>query len=385
MWPTLFLIAALITGFTTIGILLARSSRLPTDRWLVGVVLVFMGAVCHNLLLEARVYERNPALYFLPVIAQLFIGPMFWFYARGMMGREPMALLSRCIHLAPGVIQLGIQVWAFQLDNDPKYAFWSTTYEPWLQPLIFWLGQVSMIAYLYASHRMLDAWRNAMEGQFSNIDPVALHWLDRLLLLFGALVLVSITLGAVPKSFSAAVLPTDVLKTMIVCAIGWQGLRQARIVRAEQEVAIIPETAPSHPLEPVEEASSIVVQLVEPEPLPVTPIDEALLLRLDSLMRERKLYQRPDLTITDLAHEAGVPSKQVSSTINNGHQITFLTYVNRFRVNAVKEALAEGKHRNLSLLGVALEAGFNSKSTFNRVFRELTGSTPSEWLKTLAP
>jgi AraC-like DNA-binding protein len=382
MLPTLFLIIALITGFTTIGILLARSMRLRTDRWLLGIVLVFMGAVCHNLLLEVRVYERNPSLYFLPVIAQLFVGPLFWFYARGMMGREPMPLLQRCVHLVPGAFQLAVQVWAFQLDDERKYQFWSEAYEPWIQPTIFWAGQVSMVAYLLVLHRALVGWRGAMEGQFSNLDPVALRWLDRLVLMFGALVLVSITLGMVPNSFSAAVLPTDVLKTVIVCAIGWQGLRQARIVQAQQVVAV-----PNIPSEvsviPGEEEKPIVVQPVEPVPATKPSFAPLILVRIEEAMQQQALYTRPDLNLTDVAAAVGLPAKVVSATINAGKQMTFLSFVNGYRVREVMRALQAGEQRSKSLLGIALEAGFNSKTTFNRVFREQEGVTPSAWMERL--
>jgi len=50
----------------------------------------------------------------------------------------------------------------------------------------------------------------------------------------------------------------------------------------------------------------------------------------------------------------------------------------------MKGALSQGRHDQLSLLGIALDCGFNSKSTFNRVFREEEGLTPSEWLKRIA-
>ncbi|MCD4696832.1 MAG: helix-turn-helix domain-containing protein [Bacteroidales bacterium] len=57
--------------------------------------------------------------------------------------------------------------------------------------------------------------------------------------------------------------------------------------------------------------------------------------------------------------------------------------VNNYRVEEVKRLMAEGKHEHYTLLAIALEAGFNSKSSFNRIFKEFTGSTPSHYKKTL--
>jgi AraC-like DNA-binding protein len=72
---------------------------------------------------------------------------------------------------------------------------------------------------------------------------------------------------------------------------------------------------------------------------------------------------------------------QVSEVINNGFNKNFNDFVNSYRVNAFKSMLEENKHEQLSLLGLAHECGFNSKATFNRVFKKLTHYSPSEYLK----
>ncbi|MEX0291269.1 MAG: helix-turn-helix domain-containing protein, partial [Flavobacteriaceae bacterium] len=59
----------------------------------------------------------------------------------------------------------------------------------------------------------------------------------------------------------------------------------------------------------------------------------------------------------------------------------FNDFVNEYRVQAVKDMLHSGKQQKLSLLGIAHECGFNSKATFNRAFRKLSGTSPSEFLK----
>jgi AraC-like DNA-binding protein len=73
----------------------------------------------------------------------------------------------------------------------------------------------------------------------------------------------------------------------------------------------------------------------------------------------------------------------LSQIINKGLHRRFNGYINDFRLRAIKQALQEGAHQRMSLLGIALDCGFNSKATFNRVFRKQFGQTPSEYPRQL--
>ncbi len=81
-----------------------------------------------------------------------------------------------------------------------------------------------------------------------------------------------------------------------------------------------------------------------------------------------------------MAKEANMTRAQLSQVINSGFHKNFNDFINSFRVNAFKEKLNEGKHEQLSLLGIAFDCGFNSKATFNRVFKKITHTSPSEFL-----
>jgi AraC-like DNA-binding protein len=65
--------------------------------------------------------------------------------------------------------------------------------------------------------------------------------------------------------------------------------------------------------------------------------------------------------------------------INERFQLNFFDFINQYRVSEVKERIADPKNDNFTLLGIALESGFNSKSAFNRIFKKLTGQTPSQF------
>jgi AraC-like DNA-binding protein len=97
------------------------------------------------------------------------------------------------------------------------------------------------------------------------------------------------------------------------------------------------------------------------------------------LMEDDKIYLNPNLNLQDFADQAGMSRAQLSETINSGFKQNFNDFVNSYRVKAFKDKLKAQKHLQLSLLGVAEECGFNSKATFNRVFRKFTNTTPTQY------
>ena len=74
---------------------------------------------------------------------------------------------------------------------------------------------------------------------------------------------------------------------------------------------------------------------------------------------------------------------ELSEAINSGVGKNFNDFVNSYRVKEVEQMLQDGKQEQLSLLGIALECGFNSKATFNRVFKKMTGQSPSQYVSSL--
>ena len=96
-------------------------------------------------------------------------------------------------------------------------------------------------------------------------------------------------------------------------------------------------------------------------------------------MKDEKLYQEPQLTLQNLADKIEVPSYQLSQAINEGMNMNFYDLVNSYRVEEAKRLLLDEKNKNLTILSVGFEAGFNSTTTFNTVFKKFTGLTPAEF------
>jgi len=98
-------------------------------------------------------------------------------------------------------------------------------------------------------------------------------------------------------------------------------------------------------------------------------------------MDNEKPYLDGKLSLKDVATHLGISVNHLSQVINEQLQKSFFDFVNTYRVEEVKRLLNESRHEQLTLLAVAYDSGFNSKSSFNSIFKKLTGMTPSEYVK----
>lgn len=103
--------------------------------------------------------------------------------------------------------------------------------------------------------------------------------------------------------------------------------------------------------------------------------------KLNQLMLDEEPYLEPDLTLSKLAKQLSISTNQLSYVINQGFEDNFHGYINMFRVKKAKHLLLDKKSDHLSIIGVAFESGFSSKTAFNTTFKKITDTTPSEFKK----
>lgn len=106
---------------------------------------------------------------------------------------------------------------------------------------------------------------------------------------------------------------------------------------------------------------------------------EKLWATLENLMHQQEPYLNPELDLAALARQTDTTPNKLSQVINTYAGLKFNDYVNRYRVEKTKLLMTDPGYQNYSLLGMAYEAGFTSKATFNRVFKKFEQCTPSEY------
>ena len=117
------------------------------------------------------------------------------------------------------------------------------------------------------------------------------------------------------------------------------------------------------------------------EPVPASPANQ-LMQRIEALMEEQRLYLNSDLKMGDVAAKLGVHQNEVSACINNCKGYSFSQFINGYRVTYAQQLLCDHPEKKMAQVG--LESGFANDTTFYRVFKSITGFTPSEWLSSVS-
>ncbi|MBC2843690.1 AraC family transcriptional regulator [Winogradskyella flava] len=114
-------------------------------------------------------------------------------------------------------------------------------------------------------------------------------------------------------------------------------------------------------------------------------LDEKEIHKIESLVKAyfeiEKGYRRPELSLSILANEINTTTNKLSWVLNNIYKKAFYELVNEYRVADFSQRIHENKHKEFTLISIAFEVGFNSKSTFYKAFKEITEMTPTAYIK----
>lgn len=105
--------------------------------------------------------------------------------------------------------------------------------------------------------------------------------------------------------------------------------------------------------------------------------------RLKIYMQKHKPYLNNTLSLSELAENSAMSRHTLSWVINEKLSSNFYSFINSYRVDEFKSKISDPQYRHFTILAVAVECGFNSKATFNRIFKQRTGLTPNQYIKTL--
>ena len=332
----------------------------------------------------------NDVLFFL-------YGPLLFLYAAALTAPTDQPGKAWWFHFLPCLLLIGIYaltlfsqsptiklqsegIESFQQATASRFAITAT----WRSYLEFASG-IHELIYIGFTLRLLRAHTQRIKETFSKIDEINLNWLRLLTALTGLIVAVDLALfcfvQANALAFDKAVSVILLLCALLIYAIGYMGLRQPEIFSAaivgndktpafEPDNSPLPDTAETEPGREKYYKSSLTSEQAE-----------AGVAQLLEAMAAQKFYLQGDLKLSEVAEALRLSPNNLSQLLNEQLGKNFYDFVNGYRVEAAKELLTDPAQDNLTLLAIAYEAGFNSKSTFNSVFKKHCQVTPSEFKK----
>jgi AraC-like DNA-binding protein len=236
---------------------------------------------------------------------------------------------------------------------------------------------LSGIVYVPLSLIRLLKYRKSIVHQFSNTDKINFNWLLYLIIWIGAIWIIVLFVQDGTFVFTVAAL--------FVLWLGYFGIKQVQVF-SRNVPELLSEPSPAagwdageSNADDAEEESpgSSKYQRSTLREEDATLIYE----RLKHLMTEEKPFTNPDLTLNDLAKSLDVHPNHLSQVINSIENKSFYDLINEKRVEEFISLVSHPSARQYTLLGLAFDCGFNSKASFNRNFKKLTGLSPSDYLK----
>lgn len=370
----LFFLGA-VHGLMLTFLLVSKKVNQLSNRILAALMLVFTIDLAMAAFLSVGLHQGYPHVIGLDFSITLLYGPLLYLYTETLIKGSEKLSLSQKKHFIPFVL-LTLYFLPFYFNSgEVKLDMISESGE--LQYGSSWITHFKVVyslAYLPFIIFELYKYRKRIRANYSTLEKRNLDWLQGFVL---AGTLLGITAGMLytVSSFSDMLSEytnfTLLASTIFVYSIGYMGLKQAEFFTPVEAVE-------SKPIEQPEIATESYSRSGLDENL-----GKELHQQLCGLMENEQPYLRSDLSLSELAGLMDISSHYLTEVINKYADESFYDFVNSYRIENVKQAIANPEFGNYTLLGIGLESGFNSKSSFNSVFKKHTGLTPSQYKKSL--
>jgi len=319
-------------------------------------------------------------------VAPLIIGigflmiPLQYLYAKYLIYNTSRMASSDRIHFLPFLLwEMFWLIALLTLQSHPHLWEFAIGSETGNQPFILfhWLVIIQACLYFYYTLRVLNSYTRKFKKVFSSLDQVKLDWLRYMTYLALALV-AGFLLENISRLFGTRLSNqfafSSILLAIYVYAIGYLGLFKSEAFTSPVISGNIKEIDETNSTKPITSSGN----KYEKSGLPPEKA-ERYREKLLRLMDEDKPYQDSELTLKQLADMLSISPHNLSEVLNIKLGKNFFDFVNEYRVEQVKTHLVDPDKVNLTILSIAYDAGFNSKSSFYTIFKKATGMTPSEY------
>jgi len=328
--------------------------------WL-AVIAIFLGA---GLLPFQVVNYFKPGIF--PVL--FLLGPLLYLYVSSLAVEDFRFRPIMFVHLAPLLL---VSVHRSLSDAVPISS--SLGYNNVYYSLLI----VSLTFYWFLSLTLILKHRKSIPYHFSNYTPKnSLTWLIFVLSAFLVLFLAHFM-----HSFLRRVLGAEVLKfpvfpvnlTLFTFIMIFFGINQSAIYNKEK----LKSDSPDEPDSSDEQQPKYIRPALNE--LQIGEMNQTVV----HFLKMKKPFLNPEYNLQMMADDLNLSRHKLSQVINHSQKKNFYKFINAFRVEEVKEKLADPAYEHFTVLGIGLECGFNSKTSFNRIFKEETGLTPTEYKRNL--
>lgn len=315
-------------------------------------------------------YQNTKINYWL-IALTLAIGPLIYLYIRSVTSRFRFSRKD-LLHFIPALLYVILKIFIFVFDAmqpgfaDTQNGFLKSDLEfVYISPIITVIERLQFTLYLAFAIQLYVIFRKQIQQYFSDAYSLQLNWIRNFLYICTFLFLFDLFQSTI-NAFIVELSWTQnwwyqILSAVSIIYIGISGYFTDTSILQEMDIGFAPR-------------SNRTINQQD-------PIIQKGKIKLDKIIDDHQPYLNPNLNLSELAELMQMSSSALSELINIGYGVNFNDFVNAYRIKSFKSMIDKGRHQQLSLVGIALDCGFNSKATFNRVFRRQVGMSPSEYLE----
>ncbi|MFS2005768.1 helix-turn-helix domain-containing protein [Duganella sp. CT11-25] len=353
----LFLLAIGQGILLTISLLSGRQPEMrAANRLLSALLLIFSAILGHTWLGLNHLYPQYPHSALSIATLGFAVGPLLYLYLHAMLSDQPLGRRA-LLHFVPFAVAT-LAMMPFYLRSADEKLAWMRQWNgwPWYLTLAGLAKLAILLFYIRASYRLMRR---------VPADSDLVHDLRRLMRIW--MVSAALSVVALAMSIADAERPVSgdavdgIALMLFVFGTAFTAMRLPLGYRPRT----LPPPSPPRPRYAGNQLS--------------TADRDAFLVRLTACMEHDRPYRNGELKLEELAAQVAMTPHELSRLINEHCGANFADYLNRYRVETLKNALHDPGQASASILDLALAAGFNSKSAMNRAFKKQTGLTPGEF------
>jgi AraC-like DNA-binding protein len=368
---TLFNILSIVILFQLVLLMLflfTSSKGKPVSNVILGLFFLVLAInIADGVLSVSGFFEKFPQWAHLEDGFILLFGPLLYFYTCSVVYKDFSVRLRHLLHIVPFiVITVSLLAFYHSQTEEQKRFIEAAVLKRELPPQFYFitgLVYLHVMSYIVASFQKVLIYRDELKQRFSSIRKVSVDWLVFLLLSVTIILLVSLVNVMIPVAgphewFNYSLMVVVIILFVFINLVLLKGLKHPEIF-----------------------AGIEITTVAEPTTDPATVAKEWALIdaRLHDLMKIEKVFLDPEINLDLLAEKVGISSKKLSQVINATYKKNFFDYVNSFRIEEAGRILREATDPGLTVLEVMYQSGFNSKSSFNTIFKKTTGLTPTAY------
>ncbi|AKH95364.1 AraC family transcriptional regulator [Elizabethkingia anophelis] len=363
--PVIFYLSSVFITCFSAFLILGKTKKQTADYLLAIWFFIIAIHLIFFILFYSGQFSSFPYLLGLDIPLPLIHGPMLYLYILCLTGQQPNRY-KWLLHFAPAILTYIYLISFFTLTSQEKihvYEYGNTAYR-FFRKIIMVIIILSGILYVTLSIMTVRQYKRRISDLYSNTEKINLNW-SYYLITGIALIWVAVIMKNETLIFT--------LVGLFILVASYFGISHANILG----------------LSAIQSNNSEEKQVVNENSITVKyqknfageEVIQSIYQKLSFRMEHEKLYKDPELNLNQVAVLLNVHPNILSQTINSVENKNFYDYINQHRIEEFKRIVILPENQKFTILSLAFESGFNSKTSFNRNFKKYMDCSPREFIK----